>query len=716
MHRKTAYGGLDSFRILAAFLVVAIHTSPLSAVSPEADFFLTRILARVAVPFFFLVTGQFVLGSSSTPSRPAAFSTIKKYLLKIAGLYGISILLYLPFGIYAGHYRGLHPLDFLRLLVFDGTFYHLWYFPACILGVLLVWLLMHKCSLRAVTAMAAVLYVIGLLGDSYYGLIAQVPVLSPIYDGLFGLFSYTRNGLFFAPLFLVMGLSMQKHCMQKPSRQNQRQRTRFLTVGLLVSLTLLTTEGFLLRHFALQRHDSMYLALVPTMYFLYRLLLLWKARPHPLTRTVSTWIYVLHPAMIVLVRGGAKFTGLTGLLVDNSLMHYLAVSLASMLSGICISLTLQALSRKPCSTGRAWVELDRAALAENVAALRAALPESCKLMPALKANAYGHGAVPLARELNRLGVKNFCVASVSEGVTLRRRGVRGSILILGYTSPKDFYLLRRYRLTQTVLDFAYAAQLNRYGRKLSVHIGIDTGMHRLGEPCGNLSELCRIYRMKRLAVKGLFTHLCASDGVTPEEKIFTEKQAKAFFQVINQLKKRGFSCPGLHLLASYGILNYPQYAADYARVGIALYGVFSTPAASSLPLRPVLSLKARVAAIKELYAGESAGYGLAFTADRPTKLAVLSIGYADGLPRALSCGKGEVLINGRRAPIVGRICMDQTLVDVTDISCPSPGAEAVLIGRFGTEEITAYDLARECGTITNEVLSRLGERLTRVFS
>lgn len=731
MRRKTAYGGLDLFRIIAAFLVVAIHTSPLGSFSPAGDFFLTRILARVAVPFFFMVTGQFLL------SGLEHFGAVKRYFIKIAGLYGISILLYLPVGIYADHYQDLGPLDFLRLLFFDGTFYHLWYFPACMLGVLLIWLLSRKLSLKAVTGITAGLYVIGLLGDSYYGLTARVPVVSAIYEGFFHLSSYTRNGLFFAPLYLVMGMWMSR-------TRIIRRRPLVLGAGLLLSLALMTVEGFTLRHFQLQRHDSMYLFLVPSMYFLYRLLLCWKEKPRPGLRTLSTWIYILHPAMIVVIRGGSGVLGLEEFLVDNSLVHYVAVSLASLAAALCVTSFLSLVykktshtagnpfqtqrswrptERKPLPTGRAWIELDRKALSENVRILKAALPESCKLMPALKANAYGHGAVLMARELMELGVHDFCVASVSEGIALRKAGTRGIILILGYTHPEDFHLLRRYRLTQTVIDSTYASQLNRYGKKLEVHIGIDTGMHRLGISCENIDELRRIYRMKHLKIKGLFTHLCASDGISSKEKDFTIEQARAFYRTVEQLQEEGLPCPGLHLLASYGIRNYPQYAGDYARVGIALYGVFSTREdttttdthTSKLPLRPVLSLKARIATVKDLAPGESAGYGLAFTARRPTKLAVLSIGYADGLPRALSCGNGQVLINGHRAPIVGRICMDQTLVDVTDIPFLCPGGEAVLIGSSGPEEITAYDLAEACGTITNEILSRLGERLGRVL-
>lgn len=376
------------------------------------------------------------------------------------------------------------------------------------------------------------------------------------------------------------------------------------------------------------------------------------------------------------------------------------------------------LKKTASERGRAWIELDRQALKNNADVLKSLLPPGCELMPAVKAEAYGHGGAIISRELNRMGIHSFCVACASEGVKLRRSGVRGTILILGYTHPQDFDLLRRWDLTQTVLDYPYALSLNSFGKKLKVHLGIDTGMRRLGERCENIDRICEIFQMENLKIKGIYTHLCAADDSSDRGMEFTEKQIRSFYGTIGRLRDRGIVCPKVHMLASSGILNYPKYAGDYARVGIALYGVLSTSAdweKCGLPLKPVLSLKARVTSIKNMYQGEHAGYGLDFTAQRNTKAAVLSIGYADGLPRCLSNGAGSVLINGRRAPVIGRICMDQTTVDATDIPDLQVGDEAVLIGRSGSEEITAMDLAGQAGTITNEILSRLGSRLERIL-
>ena len=899
MRTKANYGCLDRFRIAAALLVIAIHTSPLTSFNEGADFFLTRVLARVAVPFFFMVTGQFVVagflpsGEGSTSQKGMA--RLRKYLVKTSLLYLFCVALYLPIGIYAGHYKGLTVGAALRMLFFDGTFYHLWYFPACILGIALVYLMSRFLSLRGMTIVSAVLYVIGLFGDSYYGLIEKVPALKAVYGFLFQISSYTRNGLFLAPLFLVLGAWMAE-AGQKRDDKEASERLLFFGSLFALSFALMTGEAFLLRHFKLQRHDSMYLLLVPAMFFLYRILQSIPQKSNGTFRVAATWIYMLHPAFIVVVRGIAKPLRLTELLVDNSLVHYLAVAVLSVIAGFVMawlqgrmksghpvsreagSRTVPAVrkrkkaphtapedawdsepdsypevtgeeedgghsyseasieeedwdrlymeeamaeepyqeefyegedsgdsysndsgagtgadefysddsgvgtetdesysenshesedsseprpkaacgkqaeripsTRNPVSSpgkspaSRAWIEVDSQALAHNVEVLRSRLPEHCRLMPAVKAQGYGHGAVLISRQLNLLGVDAFCVASIQEAMELREADIQGEILILGYTPPEDFPLLARYQLIQTVIDYPYALQLDQAEADIHVHIGIDTGMHRLGIRCEDIEEITAIYEMRHLVIDGLFTHLCASDSPLPEHKAFTEAQVRAFYEVVDYLKAAGYPCPTLHLLASYGLLTLLQgrsnpskeqsqrfaerriaakelkLAADYVRPGIALYGLLSSEA-DTLPwkgiLKPVLSLKAKVTSLRPLYAGEAAGYGAAFTAEQDMQIAAVSIGYADGLPRELSYGKGSFLIHGRKAPIIGRICMDQTIVDVSGIPDIRPGDTAVIIGASEEAEITAGQIAEQCGTISNEILSRLGARLDRVL-
>lgn len=732
MQKQKNFVWLDRFRLIAALLVIAIHTSPLTSFSGEADFFFTRVLARIAVPFFLMVTGFFF------PSDP---DKLRKSLKKLCLLYGAAILLYLPLGFYAGHYRALYFTDALRMLLFDGSFYHLWYFPAAITGMIIVFALKRVLKLRRICVISIVLYVIGLFGDSYFGLAEKLPPVKAAYEGMFRLFSYTRNGIFMAPVFLVLGILIQEY-----SRKSLHRSTLRYALCLLVSFVCMTVEAFTLHNLRLQRHDSMYVFLLPVMVSLFLLLLSLPETAAPRRTTAvpiagaatprrtavasaAMWIYLLHPAFIVLVRAAAKLLHLTGLLVDNSLIHYLAVSILSVAAGSALSF-LQThffskqwlerhLAKTASPTSRAWIELNLDALRHNVALLRKCVPDGCRLMPAVKANAYGHGAIPIARELNRLGIDCFCVACAAEGIELRKAGITGEILILGYTHPTEFPLLRRYRLTQTVTDYTYAEKIQQSGIRLHVHIAVDTGMHRLGIRCEDVEHIAAVYQMKNLLVDGIFTHLSACDSAAPDCHAFTESQILAFRQVVKALSQEGVSCKGIHLLSSYGMLNYPGAAESYVRPGIALYGLFSTEADTRnlheiCPLEPVLSLKARVASVRTLYAGESVGYGLAFTADHDMQIAVLSIGYADGLPRELSCGNGSVLIGGQRAPIVGRICMDQTLIDVSQLSDVKQVDTAVLIGVSGSEQITAGELAGKCHTIANELLSRLGSRLERI--
>lgn len=379
-------------------------------------------------------------------------------------------------------------------------------------------------------------------------------------------------------------------------------------------------------------------------------------------------------------------------------------------------------------TDRAWISINEENLLNNMEKLQRLSGAGCALMPAVKANAYGHGDVLVSRILQDAGIRNYCVASVDEGIRLRQAGISGQILILGYTHPDGFAELMHYSLTQTAVDLDYAGRLSAYAGKVSrgstagncdtivVHVGVDTGMHRLGIPYDRLELIEKVWKLQNLRVTGMFSHLCVSDGLTDTEDKYTREQIHRFDQVTDYLHKKGIQGFKCHIQGSYGLLNYPEYSYDFSRPGIALYGCLSSAddrVRTANRLKPVLSLKARVASVKELPAGESAGYGLTYTADNTRRLAIVSAGYADGIPRSLS-NCGETLVKGRKVPIIGRICMDQLTLDVTDVPEILPGDEAVFIGRSGKYRFTAEDMAEKAGTITNEILSRLGSRLHRV--
>jgi len=701
------YGGIDQFRLIAALLIVGIHIYPLFGINEEMNFWLVHIFSRIAVPFFLMVTGFFLLPrylSDEKNDPTSLLNSIKKTGLIYVG----ATILYFPISIYAGYYsEGNVVITFIRNVLFDGTFYHLWYLPASIIGMLLLYVLGRKFTMEQILGITAILYLLGLFGDSYYGITSGIPFLNTIYNGLFHVFSYTRNGLLYAPIFLAMGGMIAK--------RKWHLSVRFSLIGFIVSMALMLVEGLFLNNLNFQRHSSMYVMLIPCMFFLFNLLLRCRVKASPSLRGISMWIFVLHPLFIIVIRGFARVTGLESILVENHLIHYLAVCLLSYL--VSVWLVKFHPKKKPnFPVGRAWIELDMKNLRHNIHILQSRLPKSCQLMAAVKADAYGHGALQISKELNASGISAFCVASVLEGVALRKHGIKGKILVLGYTHPKQFHLLIKHQLTQTVIDYNYAKTLDGYGRKFSVHINVDTGMNRLGERSENIDEISRIFMLENLDVCGIYTHLCACDSDKKDEKNYTHMQIDRFHHVITALADNGFDIPKKHILSSYGVFNYPESAFDYVRVGIALYGMLSTFEDTNnyeTGLRPVLSVKTRISAVKELFAGELVGYGLTFKASKNMTIAVVAIGYADGVPRELSCGVGYVLINGKKASIISRVCMDQMIVDITDIDHVRQGDIAVIIGKSGELELTVCEIAEQAGTIANEVLSQLGHRLER---
>lgn len=712
MSSSNEYGGLDYFRIIAAALVVAIHTSPLSIINDRADFIFTRILCRIAVPFFFMVSGFFLYADNRRMKNK-----VNRFARKTANLYGIAILLYLPINIYNGYFK-TKPLlaNILQDILFDGTIYHLWYLPAAIIGAYITLLLFYTGKDKLALFFSFALYLIGLFGDSYYGISARFGPLKNFYDFIFRCFDYTRNGIFFAPIFLLIGGLI--------ARNKNRYSLYFLVNGLIISFCLMLTEGVILNFFSLQRHDSMYLMLLPCMFILFEIILHCNKKPKPMFRTISTIVYIIHPFIIVLLRGMAKFLKIQDFLIYNSLIYYLAVlGISLAFAVICTIPTSKPLrvdtpTQERIGNGRAWLQIDLRALEHNVKVLRSIAPKDCNIMAIVKANAYGHGDYKIASHLNSLGINAFGVATIDEGISLRKHGIKGEILILGYTDPMRINELIEYQLMQTVIDYNYAKMLNYSKTPIQVHLKIDTGMHRIGLNVNDVEKINEIFSFPMLDIQGIFTHLSVADSLSREDVIYTKRQIKNFFELIYTLKGRGIVIPKIHFQSSYGLLNYPDLCGDYVRIGIALYGTLSSPKDKTrveVDLHPVLSLKARIAMIHSIAQGEQVGYGRKFIAKRDTLLAVLPIGYADGLPRNLSCENGKVLIHGHYAPIIGRICMDQMLVDITDIPKVKAGDIATLIGKDGDNEITAADVAFNSGTITNELLSRIGTRLDRIY-
>ncbi|NBD27953.1 serine racemase VanT catalytic subunit [Paenibacillus glycinis] len=717
MSANRSYGSLDLFKLFAAMLVIANHTGPLASLSPKADFVLTDIISRLTVPYFFMTSGFFFF----RPRREggAGKPPVKRFLSRIGTLYGVGILLYLPVNLYNGRFGSdSTAASITKDIFFGGTFYHLWYLPALIIGTLIVFGLRTWLPNRFVLAAAGALYAVGLFGDSYYGVTTHSAQFAGFYGQLFDAFGQTRNGLFFAPLYIALGAAFGSAAAGgsriAPSLGGKKRYAALFAV----SFCALLAEGIALHRYATPLHDAMYLAAVPAEIFLFALLLAFGGKSHPRIRYMSTTVYLIHPLVIIAVRGFAKMTGLQSIAVGNSIVFFAAVTVLSLLFASAIAILALRKSSPKAGGQRAWVDINLAHLDHNAAVLQSALPSGTSLMAVVKANAYGHGSVQIAKRLYGSGIRHFAVAEIGEGIELRKRGVKGDILVLGYTPTDRLAELVRWKLTQTVIHADDARRLQAHGGKFKVHVKIDTGMNRLGEQSDHDDEILSMYRHSRLQVTGTFSHLAEADSLDPHDIAFSRKQIDRFQHVVSLVWGAGLRPGMLHLQSSYGILNFPELAMDLARPGIALYGLLSSESDATrtkIELRPVLSLRASVSRVHVVEAGESVGYGRSFTASADTRIATVAIGYADGIPRELSERGGSVLIHGKRAPIVGRICMDQLTVDVSGIDRVRQGDTVTIIGEDGGERITAGEMAKRTGTITNEIVCALGTRASKQY-
>ena len=368
-------------------------------------------------------------------------------------------------------------------------------------------------------------------------------------------------------------------------------------------------------------------------------------------------------------------------------------------------------------------DVDLGAIAHNLRAIRDLLARDVPpgasppgIAAVVKANAYGHGAARVGLTLARAGATMLACADIEEGIALREAGVETEILVFGALGISDVSGLFAHRLTPTVstpsagraLQQAAAAR----GVRLRYHLKIDTGMNRLGLRHDNLPRTVpELLASPNLELSGLYTHFATADD--PEHALMEEQRLR-FERAREALAARGVRPALVHAAGSAALLRDARVWYDLVRPGLLLYGVVPPPLASTLDLRPALSLRSRLVAVKHIRAGEAVSYGARFVAPRPTRIAVVPAGYADGIDTRMA-GRGTALVRGRRAPIVGSICMDMLMLDITDIEA-WPGDEVVLIGRQGDERIDIREVAAAIGTIPWEILCRLGSRIERVFS
>lgn len=367
---------------------------------------------------------------------------------------------------------------------------------------------------------------------------------------------------------------------------------------------------------------------------------------------------------------------------------------------------------------RVEADIDLDAIYHNIEQVQKSINSNKKVMIVIKADGYGHGAIPIAKKVDSI-VDGYGVAIIEEGIELRKAGINRNILIFGYTSPQQFEELIKYNITPSIFQYSMALELSkeavRQNKTVPIHIKIDTGMSRLGffNNEKDIKEIIKISKLDGIRIEGIFTHFACADET---DKSITYKQLDDFLQMINSLEKEGVTIPIKHVSNSAGIIDLPEANLDLVRCGIASYGLFPSNEVnrSNIDLLPALSLKSHVSFVKEVDTGTGVSYGRTYITSRKTKIATIPIGYGDGYPRNLS-SKGRVLIHGKSAPILGRICMDQFMVDVTDINDVKQGDIVTLIGQDETECITVDELAQLSATFNYEFICNIGKRIPRLY-
>ena len=368
---------------------------------------------------------------------------------------------------------------------------------------------------------------------------------------------------------------------------------------------------------------------------------------------------------------------------------------------------------------RCYAEISLEAIGHNIREVKKRLPEGVKLLGVVKANAYGHGAVPVASYLENQ-VDYFATATIEEAVELRENGISAPILILGYVSPSQYGDLVEYDITQTIDSYAQALALEkeaaRQNRKAKAHLAVDTGMTRIGFQVTehDADEAAKIADLPHIELEGMFTHFSCADQ---EDKKYCSMQMEKYDKMTALLAERGVTIPLRHICNSAGIMEFDDHRFEMVRSGIITYGIYPSEEVKKerLDLIPALSWKSHVIHVKEVGPGIGVSYGATYVTEKPmTRIATVSAGYADGYPRALS-NQGCVLIHGKKAPIIGRICMDQMMVDVTDIPDVQVEDVVTLVGTDGDETITIEEIANPAARFDYEMLCDISSRVTRVY-
>lgn len=366
-----------------------------------------------------------------------------------------------------------------------------------------------------------------------------------------------------------------------------------------------------------------------------------------------------------------------------------------------------------------WAEINLNNLIFNLKEIRQYVNQDTKICAVVKANGYGHGALEIAGVLLENGVDMIAVSSLNEAIEIRKKYHKAQTLILGYTSEGGIEEAIKYGVVQTIYTYEQAVEYSEMAEKIgfgtSIHIKLDTGMNRIGFQCNeqSIEKILKISKLPNIKINGIFSHFAVADE---KDKSFTYHQLERFNWAIKELEKKGLSIPIKHISNSAAIVDLPDINFNMVRPGIILYGIYPSNDVNkkALNLKPVMSLKTKISNIKTLSEEGGISYGFSFRAPKGTKVATIPIGYADGYTRLLS-NKGEVLVRGQKTRIIGTICMDQCMIDVTGIDEINIGDEVILFGSDGINEITVDEVAQKIGTISYEVLCMVGRRVPRVY-
>ena len=372
---------------------------------------------------------------------------------------------------------------------------------------------------------------------------------------------------------------------------------------------------------------------------------------------------------------------------------------------------------------RTWADVSMDDLEHNYNAIMGHIPSGCRFLGVIKADAYGHGAVPVSQALTDLGAAYLAVSNLEEAIQIRRAGIRTPILILGYTPPEYADSMVFMDITQEVhsLEYAEALETALSGTNyiLNVHLKLDTGMTRIGffayGAPQTAEQLLTVCRMRHLRVEGAFTHFSVADSKAPDDVTYTKAQFARFTAMLAELAASGVQIELRHCCSSGATILYPEFALDMVRPGIATYGVLpSEDLRGMIDLRPVMSLRSTIFQIRDFEPNITISYGRTYTTEDPARIAVVGIGYADGFPRSLSSNV-SFLLHGRRVPQVGRICMDMCMVDITRVPEAKVGDVVTVFGEDGGDSIEVTSLANRLGTIPYELMCGINKRIPRIY-